>query len=55
MPKEDSKMPFVVLGLFIEAPTPFLQDMLERIYEIDYPKSRIHLWVHNAVSFDWSE
>lgn len=44
-------MPSVILAVFIEGPTPFLQDMLERVYKINYPKSQIHLWVHNAVSF----
>ena len=51
LPTEESQMPLVVVALFIEMPTPFLQDMLERVYQLNYPKSRIHLWVHNGVSY----
>ena len=50
LPTEDEKMPSVVLAVFVEMPTPFLQDVLEQIYQIDYPKSKMHLWVHNSVS-----
>jgi hypothetical protein len=44
------EVPYVILAVYIEVPTPFLQDVLEQIYQIDYPKSRLHLWVHNSVS-----
>ncbi len=49
---ETEKWPLVLMAVFIETPTPFLQDMLERIYHIDYPKKNIYLWIHNAVSED---
>lgn len=47
---EEEKLPSLLLAVFIEVPTPFLQDVLENIYQLDYPKDRIHLWVHNSVS-----
>lgn len=50
LPTENEKMPFVILAVYVEVPTPFLQDVLERIYQINYPKNRLHLWVHNGVS-----
>lgn len=43
-------LPVVLLGVFIEQPTPFLEEQLQKVYEIDYPKNRIHLFIHNAVS-----
>ena len=38
------------MGLFIEKPTPFLPEFLNRIMRLDYPKKRIDLLVHNTVS-----
>lgn len=45
-------MPVVMMSLFIEQPTPFLEEFLQKIYEILYPKHKIHLFVHNQVSQD---
>lgn len=45
------ELPIVLLALFVEYPTPFLEEQLEKIYAIDYPKRRIHLFVHNTVSW----
>ena len=45
--KED--WPHVQLSLFVEQPTPFLSQMLEKLVALDYPKSHISLWVHNKV------
>lgn len=44
------EFPIVLMGIFIEHPTPFLEEQLEKVYQIDYPKKRIHLFIHNAVS-----
>ena len=49
LPEEREKWPSVTLALFVEVPTPFLEDVLERIYKLDYPKEKMHLWMHNAV------
>ena len=38
------------MGLFIEKPTPFLPEFLNRMMRLDYPKKRIDLLVHNTVS-----
>ena len=37
------------MGLFIEKPTPFLEEYLTKIAELDYPKEKMCLLVHNAV------
>ncbi|UYV68694.1 PLOD1 [Cordylochernes scorpioides] len=41
------EMPRVVLGVFIERPTPFLPEFLQHILDLDYPKERMDLFLHN--------
>ncbi|CAH0558083.1 unnamed protein product [Brassicogethes aeneus] len=48
---DDEKLPLVMIGIFVEIPTPFLEEMLEKVYNLEYPKNRIHLFVHNAVQY----
>ncbi len=51
LPEDPEALPTVLIALFIEQPTPFLQDVLERIYKLEYPKSKLYLWVHNGVCY----
>ena len=37
------------MGLFIERPTPFIPEFLNRMMQLDYPKKRIDLLIHNTV------
>lgn len=37
------------MGLFIEKPTPFVPEFLNRMMQLDYPKKHIDLLVHNTV------
>lgn len=48
--KEPEDMPVVFLAVFIELNTPFLEEGLEKIRSLEYPKNRIHLFIHNNVS-----
>lgn len=48
--EQASNMPVVMMSLFIEQPTPFLEEFLQKIYAILYPKDKINLFVHNQVS-----
>lgn len=50
LPQEEETWPTVVLAVFIERPGPFLPEVLERVTQLDYPKSKMSLFVHNAVS-----
>ena len=45
-----TKWPVVTIGIFIEAPTPFLREFLEKISKLDYPKSKIDVLIHNNVN-----
>ncbi|RZB40645.1 procollagen-lysine,2-oxoglutarate 5-dioxygenase 1, partial [Asbolus verrucosus] len=49
--KKPSQMPLVFLAIFIELNTPFLEEQLNKIYLQDYPKERIHLFVHNSAKY----
>lgn len=46
-----SEMPTVVMAVFIEQGTPFFEEQLEKLYKLEYPKQKIHLFLHNNVSF----
>lgn len=39
------------MAVFIEQPTPFLEEFLTQIEKVDYPKNKIHLFVHNNVEY----
>lgn len=47
--KKISEMPLVLIAVFIELNTPFLEEQLRKVYKQDYPKERIHLFIHNSV------
>ncbi|XP_053136660.1 procollagen-lysine,2-oxoglutarate 5-dioxygenase 1 [Hemicordylus capensis] len=44
--KEDA-MPLVLIGIFIEQPTPFLSQFFQRLRKLHYPKKLIQLFIHN--------
>ncbi|XP_077168253.1 procollagen-lysine,2-oxoglutarate 5-dioxygenase 1 [Paroedura picta] len=44
--KEDA-LPLVLIGIFIEQPTPFLTPFFQRLQKLNYPKTRIQLFIHN--------
>uniref|UniRef100_A0A674N1R9 procollagen-lysine 5-dioxygenase n=1 Tax=Takifugu rubripes TaxID=31033 RepID=A0A674N1R9_TAKRU len=45
-----NEFPSVLVGVFIEKPTPFLPEFFQRLLSLDYPKDRLKLFVHNNVS-----
>ncbi|XP_022905194.2 procollagen-lysine,2-oxoglutarate 5-dioxygenase isoform X2 [Onthophagus taurus] len=45
------ELPIVLLSVFIEFPTPFLEEQLAKIARIEYPKSKIHLFIHNKEKY----
>ena len=48
---DEDSYPKILVALFIEKPTPFLEEFLEKIYEQKYPKKKLHLFVHNNVLY----
>ncbi|KAM9713305.1 procollagen-lysine,2-oxoglutarate 5-dioxygenase 2 isoform 2-T2 [Menidia menidia] len=40
--------PKVLVGVFIEQPTPFLPEFFQRLLTLDYPKDRLQIFVHNS-------
>ncbi|XP_067390600.1 multifunctional procollagen lysine hydroxylase and glycosyltransferase LH3 isoform X2 [Emydura macquarii macquarii] len=47
----EEELPQVLVGVFIEQPTPFLPQFLQRLLGWDYPYSRLHLFIHNREVF----
>uniref|UniRef100_A0A3Q2D2Z0 procollagen-lysine 5-dioxygenase n=1 Tax=Cyprinodon variegatus TaxID=28743 RepID=A0A3Q2D2Z0_CYPVA len=41
--------PDVLVGVFIEQPTPFLPEFFKQLLTLDYPKDKLKLFVHNNV------
>ena len=46
---QDEEMPIVHIGVFIEQATPFLEEFLERLATLNYPHTRLRLFIHNNV------
>ncbi|KAJ4945105.1 hypothetical protein JOQ06_013643 [Pogonophryne albipinna] len=44
----DEEMPLVHIGVFIEHPTPFMEEFLERLTTMNYPLERVRLFIHNS-------
>ncbi|XP_033984218.1 LOW QUALITY PROTEIN: multifunctional procollagen lysine hydroxylase and glycosyltransferase LH3 [Trematomus bernacchii] len=47
----DEEMPLVYIGVFIEHPTPFMEEFLERLTTMNYPLERVRLFIHNSVVY----
>jgi hypothetical protein len=41
--------PGVLAAVFVETPTPFFSEFFERLLAMEYPKSRIDVFIHNVV------
>ncbi|TTH08281.1 Procollagen-lysine,2-oxoglutarate 5-dioxygenase 1 [Bagarius yarrelli] len=47
---KESEYPGVVIGIFIQQPTPFLTVFFERLLSLQYPKNRLKLFIYNQES-----
>lgn len=52
---KDDQLPSVMLAVFIEQATPFMEEFLDQLLEIDYPKQKIHLFLRNNVEYHEAE
>uniref|UniRef100_A0A3B5KVN4 Procollagen-lysine,2-oxoglutarate 5-dioxygenase 1 n=1 Tax=Xiphophorus couchianus TaxID=32473 RepID=A0A3B5KVN4_9TELE len=43
----ESEYPLVVIGIFIQQPTPFVSVFFERLLKLQYPKNRLKLFISN--------
>lgn len=46
---QESEYPGVVIGIFIQQPTPFVTVFFERLLRLQYPKNRLKLFIYNQV------
>ncbi|XP_056129575.1 procollagen-lysine,2-oxoglutarate 5-dioxygenase 1 isoform X2 [Lampris incognitus] len=44
---KESEYPLVVIGIFIQEPTPFITAFFERLLKLHYPKNRLKLFISN--------
>uniref|UniRef100_A0A3B5KY64 Procollagen-lysine,2-oxoglutarate 5-dioxygenase 1 n=1 Tax=Xiphophorus couchianus TaxID=32473 RepID=A0A3B5KY64_9TELE len=49
---KESEYPLVVIGIFIQQPTPFVSVFFERLLKLQYPKNRLKLFISNQVTPD---
>lgn len=40
-----------MVAVFVEVATPFLEELLNSVVELDYPKNKIHLLVRNNIPY----
>lgn len=48
---DEDNLPSVMMALFIEKATPFIEEWFEKVSLIDYPKEKIDLFIHNNVGY----
>ncbi|XP_041859070.1 procollagen-lysine,2-oxoglutarate 5-dioxygenase 1 isoform X2 [Melanotaenia boesemani] len=44
---KESEYPLVLIGIFIQQPTPFVTVFFERLLKLQYPKNRLKLFIYN--------
>ncbi|XP_014366500.2 procollagen-lysine,2-oxoglutarate 5-dioxygenase isoform X1 [Papilio machaon] len=47
----DDNLPHVMLAIFVEQATPFIEEFFDSVLLLDYPKNKIHLILRNNVPF----
>ncbi|RVE46862.1 hypothetical protein evm_008507 [Chilo suppressalis] len=52
---KENELPNVMMAVFIEQATPFMEEFLQQLNDIDYPKSKIHLVLRNNVEYHETE
>lgn len=48
---EEKDYPTVLLTAFITQPTPFLEEYLQKLVELNYPKNKIRFFIYNSVLY----
>ncbi|XP_065162876.1 procollagen-lysine,2-oxoglutarate 5-dioxygenase isoform X2 [Atheta coriaria] len=47
----EEELPIVYLALFVEEATPFLLEQLQKVVKLEYPKKRMHFFIHNNAKY----
>ena len=45
----------MVIAIFIEKPSPFLEEFFARTAGLDYPKDKIDLFIHNSEEYHMND
>ncbi|XP_068444169.1 multifunctional procollagen lysine hydroxylase and glycosyltransferase LH3 [Clinocottus analis] len=51
LPDAEEALPLVHVSVFIEHATPFLEEFLDRLTTLNYPTTRLRLFIHNNVVY----
>ncbi|KAG5672352.1 hypothetical protein PVAND_002485 [Polypedilum vanderplanki] len=51
IPEKERTSFTVLIALFVENPTPFLEEFFDKIFSLNYPKNNLHIFVHNNVEY----
>lgn len=43
--------PIILMGIFVNINTPFIEEFFDKISKLDYPKDKIHLYIYNKMPF----
>ncbi|GFO08180.1 neurotrophic-like factor, partial [Plakobranchus ocellatus] len=49
--KNEADYPTVLMGIFVEYPTPFIREFFQRVANLIYPKTKLQIYIHNAVEY----
>ena len=49
--EELTEIPHVMIAIFIEKPTPFIEEFFQKIENLDYDKDKITLFIHNNIEY----
>lgn len=44
-----------MMAVFIQQATPFMEEFLQQLLDIEYPKNKIHFIIHNNVEYHEKE
>jgi procollagen-lysine,2-oxoglutarate 5-dioxygenase len=45
----------VLVAIFVEKATPFMEEFWQKFAELSYPKNKIHLFIYNKVIKGYNE
>ena len=49
--EELTEIPHVMIAIFIEKPTPFIEEFFQKIENLDYDKDKITMFIHNNIEY----
>ncbi|KAI3386846.1 hypothetical protein SNEBB_000372 [Seison nebaliae] len=48
---KDEELPHITIGVFVTQATPFMEEFFKNLYNLDYPKDKITLFIYNSMDY----